>query len=187
MYSYLWLQSSKPRFLVCYVCMYVCMYIAGRSSQCTRGWAGTRSHYSTQDWGEILRSLPYLVFIWLQLHTHTHSLFTQKEIDLESNSYIERSVAQFYDEKKEFPGTNPILIHTWTVFRYAPHASLAPMYISSYIHIFIYTYIHSSYFIYYFVLGIMFHGFFLWWEIGLLDWDGRYSMYINTSKHTYTH
>ena len=120
-------------------------------------------------------------------YTHTHSLFTQKEIDLESNSYIERSVAQFYDEKKEFPGTNPILIHTWAVFRYAPHASLAPMYISSYIHIFIYSYIHSSYFIYYFVLGIMFHGFFLWWEIGLLDWDGRYSMYINTSKHTYTH
>jgi hypothetical protein len=120
------------------------MYVAGRSSQCTRGWAGTRSHYSTQDWGEILLLTTILgIHMTAITHIHTRTLFTQKEIDLESNSYIERSVAQFYDEKKEFPGTNPILIHTWTVFRYTPHESLAPMYVSSYIHIFIHTYIRT--------------------------------------------
>ena len=46
----------------------------------------------------------------------------QKEIDLESNSFMEGGkLVQFYDEKKEFPGTNPILIHTWAVFRYLYH------------------------------------------------------------------
>jgi len=166
------------------------MYVAGRSSQCTRGWAGTRSHYTTQDWGEILHTWYSYDCNYTDMHTH-YSL--RRRSTWKATHTLKEVWPNFTTRRKNFRAQ--ILfsyIHGQFSGMYLMHRSHLSMLlhistfscINKYIHIYIRTFKLFYLFLY---SGIMFHGFFLWWEIGLLDWDGRYSMYVNTSIHTYIH